>query len=62
MAIKHLEVPGERILEEDRFAPTQDFRMINDPVFLTDHAENYLKLVGRRNSSNPKRAVALPVN
>ena len=53
MAVKLLDVPGEKILEEDRFAPTQDFMMINDPVFLTDHAENYLKLVERINSSNP---------
>src|SRR5580658_7062484 len=53
MAIKLLEVPGEKILEDDRFAPTQDFMMINDPVFLTDQAENYLKLVERINSSNP---------
>jgi hypothetical protein len=53
MAIKLFDVPGEKILEEDRFAPTQDFIMINDPVFLTDHAERYLKAVERSNSSNP---------
>ena len=53
MAIKLLDVPGEKILEEDRFAPTQDFIMINDAVFITDHAERYLKLVERSNSSNP---------
>jgi hypothetical protein len=53
MAIKLLDVPGEKILEDDRLAPTQDFMMINDPVFLTDHAEHYLKLVERINSSNP---------
>jgi hypothetical protein len=42
-----------KALEEDRFAPTQDFIMINDSVFLTDHAERYLRLVERSNSSNP---------
>jgi hypothetical protein len=53
MAIKLLDVPGEKILEEDRHAPTQDFIMMNHPVFLTDHPERYLKAVERSNSSNP---------
>jgi len=45
MAIKIFDVPGEKILEEDRHALTQDFIMINHPVFLTDHPGRYLKLV-----------------
>jgi hypothetical protein len=53
MAIKLLDVPGEKILEEDRDAPTQDFMMINTPVFLTDHVDRYLKAVERTHSSNP---------
>src|SRR5260370_4634381 len=53
MAIKVFEVPGEKILEEDRRAPTQDFIMINNPVFLTDHPGRYLKLVECSHSTNP---------
>jgi hypothetical protein len=53
MAIKVFDVLGEKILEEDRHAPTQDFIMINHPVFLTDHPSRYLKLVERSHSTNP---------
>ena len=53
MAIKIFDVSGEKILEEDRHALTQDFIMINHPVFLTDHPGRYLKLVECSHSTNP---------
>jgi Catalase len=45
MAIKLLDVPGDKILPEERDAQTQDFIMINHPVFFIDDAARYLALV-----------------
>ena len=42
MAIKLMGVPGEKILDAERDAKTQDFVMINNPVFFIDTAANYL--------------------
>ena len=53
MAIKIFDVPGAKILAEDRDAPTQDFVMINSPVFITDHPARYLKTLERNASPNP---------
>jgi hypothetical protein len=44
MAIKLLEVLGDKILPEERDAQTQDFIMINHPVFFIDDAASYLAL------------------
>jgi hypothetical protein len=44
MAIKLLDVPGDKILPEERDAQTQDFIMINYPVFFIDDAARYLAL------------------
>jgi hypothetical protein len=44
MAIKLLDVPGEKILPAERDAQTQDFIMINHPVFFIDDAASYLAL------------------
>ena len=44
MAIKLLGVPGEKILSDERDAQTQDFIMINHPVFFIDDAASYLAL------------------
>jgi hypothetical protein len=44
MAIKLLDVPGDKILSEERDAQTQDFIMINHPVFFMDDAARYLAL------------------
>ncbi len=41
MAIKVMGVPGEKLLEAERDAQTQDFVMINAPVFFVDTAANY---------------------
>jgi Catalase len=53
MAIKLLEVPGEKILPDERDAQTQDFIMINHPVFFIDDPAHYLGLIQRSGSSNP---------
>jgi hypothetical protein len=53
MAIKLLDVPGDKILEEQKSAPTQDFILVNSPVFFTDDPSDYLKLVERNASPNP---------
>ena len=45
MAIKLLDVPGEKILPEERHEQTQDFVMINHPVFFIDDAARYLELL-----------------
>jgi hypothetical protein len=44
MAIKLLEVPGEKILPKERDALTQDFIMINYPAFFIDDPAHYLAL------------------
>ena len=53
MAVKLFDVPGPKILPSDRDARTQDFIMINSPVFLTDHPARYLTALERNASSNP---------
>jgi hypothetical protein len=45
LAIKLLEVPGEKILETDKDAMTQDFVMINHPFFFTSDPRTYLTLI-----------------
>ncbi|KAG0098515.1 hypothetical protein BGZ93_011267 [Podila epicladia] len=51
IAIKLLEVPGPKLLETDRDAKTQDFLMINAPVFITNDARTYLELMQKTNGS-----------
>ena len=53
MAIKLLNVPGEKILPDERDAQTHDFIMINHPVFFVDDPASYLALIHRTGSSNP---------
>jgi Catalase len=60
MAIKLLGVPGEKILECDRNATTQDFIMINHPVFLTNDPQTYLSLVRKTGSNNPLTKLTIP--
>jgi catalase len=52
MAIKLLGVPGEKILPSERDERTQDFLMIDHPVFVVDDPACYLKLIRRASSSN----------
>ena len=53
MAIKLLNVQGDKILDEERDAQTQDFIMINHPVFLVDDPARYLALIHATATSNP---------
>jgi catalase len=53
MAIKVLGVPGDKILEDERLAQTQDFLLINYPVFFNKDPREYVKLMQALNSSNP---------
>lgn len=45
MAIKLLDVPGEKLLPDEREAKTHDFLMINHPNFIVDDPRRYLWLV-----------------
>jgi catalase len=53
MAIKLLDVPGNKILPDERAAKTQDFVMINYPVFFADDPSHYLDLIKLAGASNP---------
>jgi catalase len=45
MAIKLLGVPGDKLLENQREATTQDFVLINRPVFFINDIRGYIGLV-----------------
>ena len=45
MAIKLLDVPGEKILEQERHAETQDFILIDHPVFFARNVAEMLPLM-----------------
>lgn len=60
MAIKLLDVPGAKILESDRNATTQDFVMINHPVFFTNDPQSYLSLLEKAGSSNLLAKLTIP--
>jgi hypothetical protein len=53
MAIKLLDVPGDKILEHEHRATTQDFILLNSPVFFAYDAAGYLSSIERQGSSNP---------
>jgi hypothetical protein len=54
MAIKLLNVPGDKILPDERDAQTHDFIMINHPVFFLDDPARYLDLQKlQRSAANP---------
>lgn len=61
MAIKLLDVPGRKILETDRDATTQDFVMINHPVFFTNDPHTYLTLI-QKASGNLLTKLTIPLN
>ena len=58
MAIKLLDVPGDKILANEREAPTQDFIMMNHPVFFVDDPAKYFAVIQATGSSNPLAKVA----
>lgn len=45
MAIKILDVAGTKLLEDENQASTQDFIMINHPVFFANEPKSYLQLI-----------------
>jgi Catalase len=44
IAIKLLGVPGDKVLESERHEQTQDFTLVNHPVFAIRNAADYLEL------------------
>lgn len=44
MAIKLMGVPGEKVLPDEKSEKTQDFLMIDHPVFFVDSAAHYVEL------------------
>lgn len=60
IAIKLLGVSGEKILESEKQATTQDFIMINHPVFFANDAKRYLSFMHDVNSHNMIRKLHIP--
>lgn len=60
MAIKVLGVPGIKLLEDEDQANTQDFIMINHPVFFANDLGRYLSLIRDQNSDNFFRRLLIP--
>lgn len=60
MAIKLTGVPGEKLLPAEKHAETQDFIMINHPVFIVDDAQSYLCLIQKSGSTNPLARLIAP--
>lgn len=52
MAIKVLGVPGQKLLEDENQASTQDFIMINNPVFFDNDPARYLSFMQDANSDS----------
>ncbi|KRI80152.1 MULTISPECIES: catalase family protein [Acinetobacter] len=60
IAIKILGVSGQKILESEKQATTQDFIMINHPVFFANDAKRYLSFMNDVNSHNMARKLHIP--
>lgn len=60
IAIKLLGVSGTKILESEKQATTQDFIMINHPVFFANDAKRYLSFINDVNSHNMIRKLHIP--
>jgi hypothetical protein len=61
MAIKVLGVPGEKLLESERNATTQDFIMINHPVFFANDPKRYLSVIDGINSRSFLSKLTIPI-
>ena len=61
IAIKILSVSGQKILESEKQATTQDFIMINHPVFFANDAKRYLSFMNDVNSHNMIRKLHIPI-
>lgn len=60
MAIKVLDVPGKKLLAEEADATSQDFILINHPVFFGKDPERYLSLVKDASSESFFRKLHIP--
>lgn len=60
MAIKVLGVPGEKLLDDEREATTQDFIMINHPVFFANDPQRYLSFITKLNSDSFFQKLLIP--
>lgn len=60
MAIKLMNVVGEKLLPAEKDAQTQDFVLITHPVFFADDPLKYAKLIERGTSSNPLVQLSAP--
>jgi Catalase len=60
MAIKVLGVPGKKLLEDEDDAMTQDFIMINHPVFFATDPARYLSFMQDANSGHFYRKLVIP--
>ena len=60
MAIKVLGVPGKKLLEDEADAATQDFIMINHPVFFATDPARYLSFMNDANSDHFYRKLLIP--
>lgn len=60
IAIKLLGVSGTKILESEKQATTQDFIMINHPVFFANDGKRYLSFINDVNSHNMIRKLHIP--
>lgn len=58
MAIKLMNVPGQKLLDDEQ--GTQDFVMINHPVFFINDPKKYLDLTTALGSSNPLVKLGAP--
>jgi hypothetical protein len=60
MAVKVLGVPGKKLLEDESEATTQDFIMINHPVFFATDPARYLSFMDDANSDHFLRKLLIP--
>lgn len=60
MAIKVLGVPGKKLLEDENQATTQDFIMINHPVFFANDPRRYLSLIREESSDSFFKKLLIP--
>ncbi len=60
MAIKVLGIPGQKLLEDEAEATTQDFIMINHPVFFATDPARYLSFMDDANSDHFYRKLLTP--
>ncbi|NET84574.1 MAG: catalase family protein [Moorea sp. SIO1F2] len=56
MAVKLMGVPGDKVLEDEKYEETQDFLLIDHPLFVVRNAKDYIEFfaeIERSGSRNP---------